>query len=83
MLFPEFGSIYNSQSLETTWIRYCPSLDGWLNKLQYIYIMDNDSAVEKEQTTDTCSNLNESFLEVAFILKKNLDIFMWFRIREQ
>lgn len=45
--------------------------------------MDNDSAVQKEETTDTCSNLNESSFEVDFYIEKNLDIFMWFRIREQ
>ena len=37
--------------------------------------MDNDSAVQKEETTDTCSNLNESSFEVDFYIEKKFRYF--------
>ena len=36
----------------------CPSIDEWIKKIQYMYIMEYYSAVKKERKNAICSNMD-------------------------
>ena len=48
--------IYNSQDRKQP---QCPSIDEWLKKMWYIYIMEYYLAVKKEGNFAICSNMHE------------------------
>ena len=44
------STVYNSQAMETTWRQpKCPSTDGWIKKMQYVYAMKRYSTMKKNE----------------------------------
>ena len=46
-------------TIAKTWKqRKCPSTDDWIRKMWYIYTMEYNSAIKKEQNNAICSNMD-------------------------